>query len=121
MNEAELLAASSPAPSPGAAASSDAPNADGNAWKNLYKHFEIAPGDPSADGAFQKIWDFALTKANSADRDEVMWEVIRLGHEIGSARMGEKPYGRMSAYVDVMGQMRQAEDRLKEFTRNKRA
>lgn len=88
-------------------------------YNALFQHFGLdGMGDkqnPRYQQALGRIWTYAKSVAPSKDKDSVLFEVIRLGHRLGSPSVGQKPYAKMEMFAREWLKVREGEQRLKEL------
>jgi hypothetical protein len=84
-------------------------------YSSLYKQFNVSEPSPRMDEAFQKIWEWAKASSVGKDKDSVLFEIIRLKNRLGSPSPGETPWAKVSNYVNVWRQAREASNRLAEL------
>ncbi len=114
---ADSVALSAPSSSPESIGGPDGGSGVGSSSKEfrpLYGHFNL-PENARNDKAFGVIWDYAKSIAPSKDKDSVLFEVIRLGHRLGSVGVGTNPYQKMEMYAKIWKQGREAEHKLTEL------
>lgn len=61
------------------------------------------------------IWDWAKSRAETKDKESILWQVTKLSNRLGDAQYGSAPYSKVMAYVSTYNSMREAENRLKEM------
>ncbi len=88
---------------------------DPQGYKYLMKQFQVEEENERASKAYAKIWEWAKTKAESKDRDSVVFEVLRLNRKLGSGGPGTRPWTLLENYVTTYNTAREAEKRLQEL------
>ena len=85
-------------------------------YKPLQERYGIA-GKPEGHVArnLQAIWDWALSKAETKDKENVLWEVTKLSNRLASPHSGTAPYANVLAWVSEYNRTRQSESRMKEL------
>lgn len=83
-------------------------------WKPLYHFFDLDE-KPRHDEALSKIWFFAKRRAETPDKESVIWEVKKLINLVGSPSLGDPPYAKLEIYVDAWLRQREAEKIMREM------
>lgn len=94
----------------------DSVGADYKDFTPLYDRFGIHnQKDDRVNRNLEVIWKYAKDRAETKDKENILWEVTKLNNKIGDAHGGSAPYTKMLAYISEFNRMREAESRLKEM------
>lgn len=77
-------------------------------YKSLYGHFGLDESE-HAEKQMKMIWDYASKLAGSKDKDEVIWQVVKLNHKIGQGDGRTKDHVKLAQYITAWKRMEEAE------------
>lgn len=90
------------------------PEISDKSYKALYDHFGLDESE-HADKQLQAIWEYASKMSNSKDKDEVIWQVVKLNHKIGQGDGRTKDHVKLSQYITAWKRMEEAERVVKDM------
>jgi uncharacterized protein YeeX (DUF496 family) len=66
--------------------------------------YGIVNANTQENEKLQTLWDYAKSKAQSEDIQEVIWQVINLENTLGAPRIGEQRLDRLYKYIRLRKQ-----------------
>ncbi len=94
---------------------------DYKAFTPLYDKFGILNKESErVNRNLEVIWSWAKSKAETQDKESVLWQITKLNNRLGDSSNGSAPYTKVLAYISEYNRMVEAEKRLKELENNGR-
>lgn len=90
-----------------------------SSYKSLLKHFDLEESE-STNKHMKTIWDYASKLAGSKDKDDVIWQVIKLNHRVGQGDGRTRDHVKLVSYITAWKRMEDAENMVKEMETNGR-
>jgi hypothetical protein len=113
----ETIATSLPSSTP--EVQSEPTGAIGGEYKEyapLYERFDVNNrNDERINRNLEIIWKYAKERAETKDKDSILWEITKLRNKLGESPYGSASYSKILSYISTYNQMREAERMLKEM------
>jgi hypothetical protein len=82
----------------------------------LFERFGIGTSvDERVNRNLATIWQWAKSRAETQDKDSILWQVTKLNTKLGDAHGGSAPYTKVLNYISEYNRMVESEKRLREM------
>ena len=94
---------------------SPAPSADSTRHMSISQRYMDGTPDETQTKKLSAIYDFAMSKCQSEDVKDVIWEVINIEGTVGTPRLGETKLDRVYRYCQLRREEAMIQKELREI------